>query len=205
MISVIVAFLLFGILDGITSAFDLAVERYTDDTELRTESRLNIGAGLPIAHLRRIESVPGVSAVGFMSFVGGYFQEPRNPIGAAAVDPSHLPLMLKMIEPQIAVEALQRTRAGALIGTELVERYGWKIGDRVTLKSPIWIRKDGSSDWEYEIVGVYTLAEDEFPDNDTFFVNYDYFDEARAYRSGTVNGYSVTIDDAGRAAQIAAD
>jgi len=205
MISVTVAFLLFGILDGVTSAFDLAVERYTDDTELRTESRLNIGAGLPISHLGRIEKVPGVRAVGFISFVGGYFQEPKNPIGAAAVDPHHLPLMMKMVATETQIEALQRTRAGALIGPELVERYGWKTGDRVTLKSPIWIRKDGSTDWEYEIVGVYTLAEDEFPDNDTFYVNYDYFDEARAYRSGTVNGFVVTIDDVERTAQIAAD
>ena len=204
MVSVVVAFLLFGILDGVTSAFDLAVERYADATELRVVSRLNIGTGLPISHLPRIESVPGVRDVAFMTFFGGYFQERTNSINATAIDVDRLKTFMKAIVPDEQMEAMRRTRTGALIGAELVERYGWKIGDRVTLRSA-WTRKDGSADWEFDIVGIYTLAEGEFPDTDGFFINYAYFDESRAFRNGIVHGFAARVDDADSAARIAAD
>ena len=203
MISVVVAFVLFGLLDGVTSAFDLAVRRYADTTELRTQPRVGSGR-MPIAHLHGIESVPGVRAVGFMAYFGGYFQERKNPINGAAIDPSRFTTLMKVIVPDDQLEAMKRTRTGAIVGTELVDRYGWKIGDRVTLTSP-WTRKDGSIDWEFDIVGVYTLAEDEFPDDDSFFINYAYFDEARAFGNGSVHAFSVTVEDAESAAQIAED
>ena len=203
MISVVVAFVLFGILDGVTSAFDLAVERI----QRRQSSGRSLVSGADECRSRtskRIESVPGVRAVGFMAFFGGYFQERKNPINGAAIDASRFKTLMRVIVPDEQMEAMKRTRTGAIIGTELVDRYGWKIGDRVTLTSP-WTRKDGSIDWEFDIVGIYTLAEDEFPDNDNFFINYAYFDEARAFGNGSVHAFSVTIEDAESAAQIAED
>lgn len=209
MICVAIAFLLFGILSGITSAFDLAIDRYTDASRLRTQSRINIATGLPMAHLARIESAPGVREVGFYNFFGGYFQESANAINAVAIDLNRLSALASslnnVIVPDEQIETMKRTRTGVIIGTELVERYGWKIGDRVTLNSRIWTRKDGSSGWDFDIVGVYRLPEGGFPENDGFWINNDYFDEARAFGNGTVTSYSILVDDADRAAQIAAD
>jgi putative ABC transport system permease protein len=210
MICVAIAFLLFGILSGITSAFDLAIDRYTDASRLRTQSRhIHMATGLPVAHLARIESVPGVRGVGFYNFFDGYFQEPANNINAYAIDVSRRSALasslMNVIVPDEQIETMKRTRTGVIIGTELVERYGWKIGDRVTLKSTLWTRKDGSSDWDFDIVGVYELPKGGFPENDGFWINNDYFDEARAFGNGSVSTYSIVVDDVDRAAQIAAD
>jgi putative ABC transport system permease protein len=202
MISVAVAFLLYGLLDGITASFDNAVDRLTDASRLRTASRINVAAGLPLAHRARIERVPGVRAVGVWNYFGGYYREPENGVDAAAIDVDRLATLIDVIVSDEALEAMRRTRAGALIGPELVARYGWKVGDRVTLESRRWPRKDGSSDWEFDVVGVYSLPAGAFPANGNFWINYDYFDEARAFGNGTVMGFTTKIDGAEHAALI---
>jgi putative ABC transport system permease protein len=205
MISVAVAFLLYGLLDGVTASFDNAIDRLTDATRLRTQSRINIMAGLPLAHRARIESVPGVLEVGVYNYFGGYFRDPENSVDASAVDVDRLGSLADALVTEEQREAMRRTRTGALIGTELVERFGWQVGDRVTLRSRAWTRKDGSSDWEFEIVGVYGLPDGAFPADGNFWMNYDYFDEARAFGNGTVTVYTMRAENADRAAQIAAD
>jgi putative ABC transport system permease protein len=202
MISVAVAFLLYGLLDGVTASFDNAIDRLTDASRLRTASRISVVAGLPLAHRARIERVAGVRAVGVWNYFGGYYREPANSIDAAAVDVDRLATLIDVIVSDEALEAMRRTPTGALIGPELVARYGWKVGERVTLKTRTWTRKDGSNDWELDIVGVYALPAGAFPANGNFWINYDYFDEARASGNGTVTGFTTKIDDAAHAAGI---
>jgi putative ABC transport system permease protein len=202
LISVMVAFSLYGIVDGVTAAFDHAIDRLTDAAELRTMSRINIAAGLPLAHRARIESVPGVREVGVVSFFGGYFQEPRNGINAAAIDANHLHIMAEVTLADEQLEAMKRTRTGAIIGPKLADTYGWKVGDRVTLKSRLWPRKDGSIDWAFDIVGVYAIPEGAFPADENFWINHEYFDQARGLSNGTVTLYLMQVDDATRTAEI---
>jgi putative ABC transport system permease protein len=204
LISVTVAFTLYGIADGVTAAFDHAIDRLTDATALRTMSRINITAGLPFAYRARIESVPGVREVGVVNFFGGYWQDPRHGINSAAIDASHLHAMGDFIVADEQLEAMKRTRTGAIIGPKLANEYGWKIGDRVTLKSRVWTRKDGSNAWPFDIVGIYSIPKGRFPDDANFWINYDYFDEARALGNGTVTLYVIKVNDAARAAEISA-
>jgi putative ABC transport system permease protein len=204
MTSVAVAFLLYGILDGVTAGFDHAIDRLTDATRLRTMSRINIEAGLPLAYRARIEGVPGVRAVGVFNFFAGYYREPTDGIDSAAVDVRRLETLLNVTVAEDVLAAMERTRTGAIIGPALVERYGWKVGDRVTLKSRIWTRKDGSADWAFDIVGSYSLPEGAFPADENFWINYDYFDEARAFGNGTVAFYTIKADDLEQAPAIAA-
>jgi putative ABC transport system permease protein len=102
------------------------------------------------------------------------------------------------------LEAMKRTRTGAIIGPKLAANYGWKIGDRVTLKSRVWTRKDGSNDWPFDIVGIYGIPHGAFPADENFWINYDYFDEARALGKSTVTFYIVKVNDAGRTTEISA-
>jgi putative ABC transport system permease protein len=99
---------------------------------------------------------------------------------------------------------MHRVRTGAMIGPELVRRYDWKIGDRVTVRSPFWAQADGSLDWTFDIVGVYGIPEGAFPADGNFWINYAYFDEARAFAKGTVTYYTLRVEDADRAAAIGA-
>ena len=202
MISVVIAFTLFGLLDGITASFDHALDRLTNAARLRTQSKVNVLTGLPYAHRARIESVPGVRDVGVVAFFAGYFREPTDNIDSAAIDIGRVHTMIDVELDERYVEAMRKTRTGAIIGPGLAARYGWKIGDRVTLKSRAWTQTNGSSDWTFDILGVYSIPEGAFPADEDFWINYDYFDEARAIGKGTVTYYTVRIADAANAASI---
>jgi len=100
---------------------------------------------------------------------------------------------------------MREQRTGAIIGPELVTRYGWKVGDRVTIRSPVWTKADGSNDWTFDIVGTYAIPEGAFPADSSFYINYDYFDEERTFAKGTVSTYTVRVENGDRAAAIGAE
>lgn len=205
MISVAIAFWLYGTLDGVTAAFDDALTAMTSDVRLRTQSKQNVRAGLPLAYRPRIEAVPGVRDVGFVTFVGGLYQESVDFIEVSAIDIERVDAGGSFDVDPAYVEAMRRLRTGAVIGPELVRRYGWKIGDRVTVRSPMWAKVDGSNDWTFDIVGIYGIPEGAFPADGNFWINYDYFDAERAFAKGTVTFYTLRVNDADRAAAIAAE
>jgi putative ABC transport system permease protein len=202
MLSITVAFVLFGSLHGVSAAIDGIIAQMSD-TRLRIQSRVNITEPLPLAQLARIENVPGVTAVGYYNFLAAYYQEPANSVNAGAVDIERFTAVFGdvAISPE-HVEAMKRTRSGALIGESLAAERGWQIGDRVPLKSGVWTRKDGTSEWPVEIVGTYRWADNKVPSNE-LWMNYAYFDEARSLGNGTVTLYFARITDASQAGAIA--
>jgi putative ABC transport system permease protein len=204
MISVAIAFWLYGTLDGVTAAFDDALVSMTSALRMRIQSRVNVRAGLPLAHRPRIESIPGVRDVGVVSFVGGRYRDTFD-LEVAAIDIERVATMGSFDVDQAHVEAMRRVRTGAIVGPELVRLHGWQIGDRVSLTSPVWAKADGSSDWTFDIVGVYRIPEGAFPADEGFWVNYDYFDEERTFAKGTVTYYTLRVEDADRAAAIGAE
>ena len=131
-----------------------------------------------------MERIPGVeSAVHWTWFNGIYQNEPKNFFGSFPVDPEpFLAMYPEIVLPEDQKEAWLRKRTGAIVGRALVNRFDWKIGDRVPL-SPIWPRK-GDGAWEFEIVGIYEGAKKD-TDTSGFFFRYDYFDEGRAHGEGT--------------------
>ena len=202
MLSVAVAFVLFGAMHGVTAGIEQIINTMSD-SRLRIQSRVNITEALPLAHLARIESVPGVLSVGYYNFVGAYYQEPRNGISAGAMNIGHLHEIFPEVSvPDEALAAMARTPDGALIGEALAKERGWKVGDRIPLRSSIWMRKDGATDWTFEILGIYSWADGKVPSNE-FWINYEYFDEERTFGNGTVTMYSARINEPARAARIA--
>jgi putative ABC transport system permease protein len=204
MLSVAIAFGLYATLDGVTAAFDDALVSMTSAVRLRTQSRINVRAPLPLSYRARIESVPGVRDVGVLTYVGGYYRESVEQIEVMALDIDRIDRGSFDVDDAY-LEAMRRTRTGAIVGPELISRYGWKIGDRVTVRSPIWSKADGSNDWTFDIVGIYGIPDGEFPAEGGFWINFGYFDEERAFFKGTTSLYTVHVDDADRAAAIAAE
>jgi len=203
LMSVVVAFVLFGVMHGVTAGIDQIVNQMSD-SRLRIQSRVNITEPLPLAYLARIESVPGVLGVGYYNFVGTYYQEPRNQVSTGAMDISRLRTMFPEIDvSQEAIDAMARTRDGALIGRDLAKERGWKVGDRIPLRSSVWMRKDGAPDWTFEIVGVYGSSSGKVPTSE-LWINYEYFDEERTFGTGTVTLYFVRINEPARSGEIAA-
>ena len=190
--SVIVAFVLFGALHGVTAAIDGLIDGMSD-TRLRIQSKVSLVEPLPISYLARIESVKGVEGVGYYAWFGGYYQEPKNQISVGAVDVDRLHSMFPELNLKDEYAAAMRsTRNGALIGRDLATTRGWKIGDKLPLKSNIYMRKDGAPQWDFEIVGIYDFGDGKIPTNELWF-NYAYFDEARTFGNGTVMMYFAKI------------
>jgi putative ABC transport system permease protein len=201
LLCVVVAFALFGLLNGFTAALGGIIEAMSD-TRLRIMSRVNITQPLPLAHRSRIETVPGVDGVSYYNFFAGYYQEPRNSVQTGAIDVETFDAIYPEIELDPSyVEAMKRTRNGALVGEDLAAERGWKIGDKIPLGSSIWRRKDGAEGWDFEIVGSYRSPSGRVPTSE-LWINYDYFDEARQAANGTVTLYFVKIHDSSRSAEI---
>ena len=202
LLCVVVAFALFGLLHGFTAAIDGIIEQMSD-TRLRTMSRVNITQPLPLAHRARMLTVPGVEEVSYYNFFAGYYQERSNSVQVGAIDVASFNVVYPDIQmdPKY-VEAMLHTRNGALVGEDLAAQRGWKIGDRIPLGSAVWTRKDGAEAWDFEIVGSYRSPSGKVPTNE-LWINYDYFDEARAAANGTVTLYFEKIHDSSRSAAIA--
>jgi len=204
MLSILVAFLLFGLLQGINQGFNTVVENLDVD-RLYVSARTNMTDGLPIAYLNRIRSVEGVRDVSHWTYFGGYFQNARNAIPAFATDVPALFRVYKemKIRPEY-IQAMEHNRAGALISEPLAKQYGWKVGDRVPIGTSIWTKKDGSSTWTFDIVGTFdsTAYGAGFP---SFYLNFSYFDEASAFGHGVVHYFMVAVKDPSQATRVAHD
>jgi putative ABC transport system permease protein len=194
LLSIMIAFLLFGMLQGTNAAFSRGVDE-ANVNRLVTVSRISFTEALPYADLAQIEAVPGIEHAAFASWFGAYYQDPKQFVFSFPVEPQrYFDLYPELKLPKEQMDAWTRTRTGAIIGRELAQKYGWKIGDRVPLHSTIWTKPDGTSDWTFDIVGIYESPQDRAREN-AFFFNHSYFDEARAFGKGTVGWYVVRIKD----------
>ncbi len=202
MLSIIVAFLLFGLLQGVNLGFNSVVENLNVN-RLYTSAKTNMVDGLPISYWNRIKNVAGVQHVSHWTYFGGYFREAKNAIPAFATDADELFAIYKeiKIKPEY-LKAMQNTRTGALVSEPLAKEYGWKVGDRVPIGTSIWTNKEGSNTWFFDIVGTFDVSAygQGFP---SFYINYDYYDEAKSFGQGVVHYYLVGIADATQATRVA--
>ncbi len=202
LLSVFVAFLLYGLLCAVQEAFTAGVSMAGAD-RLITRHRVSLIMSLPMTYGPRIKRIPGVEdTVHWTWFNGIYQNEPRNFFASFPVEPEpFLRIHKEYVIPEDQKEEWLRTRTGAIVGRTLAERFGWKIGDRIPLTSPIWPRASDEP-WEFNIVGIYDGAEKN-TDTSSFFFRYDYFDEARAQGEGLVGWYTVKVSDPESAPAIA--
>ena len=201
-LSILVAFLLFGYLSAIRNAFSLGIEVAGAD-RLIVRHKVSIIQFLPISYERRMEQIDGVAEAVHQTWFGGIYQEPKNFFAQMPVEPEEFLEMYPeyLLEPAER-EAFLNTRTGAIVGDTTAERFGWKVGDRIPIEATIWYKKDDSRSWEFDLVGIYEGAE-KGTDTTQFFFRYDYFDEARRWGQGQVGWYTVRIDDPERSAEIA--
>jgi putative ABC transport system permease protein len=202
LLSIVVAFVLFALLAALKLALVGGVE-LADANRLLVMHRVSFLQLLPHSYLAKIGNIPGVSAVSHQTWFGGMYQDQKNPLATFPVDPElYLAMTPEISLPEDQKQAWLKTRTGAIIGRSLAERYKWKIGDRVPLKSPIWQSKGGGA-WEFDIVGIYDGTK-KTADTTGFIFRYDYFDEARVGGTGLVGWYQVRVDDPKRATVVAA-
>ena len=202
-LSVLVAFLLFGYLATFRVAFNQGVDVAGQD-RLVVRHKVSIIQMLPQAYEARMERIDGVDSAVHQSWFGGIYQDPRNFFAQMPVVPEEfLDMYPEYILDDDEKEAWLSTRTGAIAGRVTADRFGWEVGDRIPIDATIWTKKDGSRTWEFDLVGIYEGAE-KGTDTSQFFFRYDYFDESRRWAEGQVGWYVVRIDEPERAAEIAA-
>jgi putative ABC transport system permease protein len=150
-----------------------------------------------------MQQTEGVAEVTHASWFGGIYQDSKNFFPQFPVEPEmYLQLYPELLVPEDQKQAWFADRTGALVGRKTAERFGWQIGDRIPIQSPIWRKKGGGSTWEFTIRAIFEGAE-KGVDESPFFFHYDYFDEARVWGEGLVGWYILRIDDPDRAVEIA--
>jgi len=204
LLSVMTAFVLFGLLDGVRTVFGEGTDTSGQDRLIVT-SRLSIIQPLPYSQLARIEALDGVQEVAHANWFGGVYQDRRNFFPNIAVSANEW----LATHPEIRLTAAEReaflgTRTAALAGENLIERFGWKIGDRIPLEGTIFPNKSGSNTWTFDLVGVMRAGEDERSSfAGELIFRYDYFDEGRTQGQGTVGWYVVQLADPARSNEVA--
>lgn len=201
LLSIFIAFLLFGLLMTIRSTFSLGIDLAGLD-RLMVIHKISIIMPLPKAYQQQLQSVPGVETVTHNTWFGGVYQDPANFFSSIAVEPGpYFGMYPEYHIPPEQMKAWLADRQGAVVGVDLAKRFNWKVGDRVPLKGTIYRQKSGSDAWEFNIVGLYDG--DPGVDKTGFFFRYDYLDEARANGAGTVGWYVIKIKDASQSKQLA--
>jgi putative ABC transport system permease protein len=201
-LSIVVAFLLFGILSALNVAFSMGIELAGND-RLVIQHKVSIIQLLPYSYQARLEATPGVVDVLHQTWFGGIYQDPKNYFMQTAVEPARL---LKLY-PEYTLPADQRQRwlddrSCAIVGRQTATRFGWKVGDRVPIQGTVWRKKGGIKTWEFNICGIYDSAQ-KGADTTSLFFNYTYFDEARQFGQGQVGWYVIRIADPAKAPEIA--
>jgi putative ABC transport system permease protein len=202
LLSVVAAFLLFGMLDSIRVAFNSS-GAVVGANRMVVVSRLSITQMLPLALESQIENIPGVKKSVYAAWFGGYYQEPKNFFANFSVSPDFLDLYPEYILPAEQRKAYEEDFTGAVVGETLAKRYGWKIGDTIPLQATIFPRK-GSNAWTFKLDGIFRVEDSKLQGQEQqMFFHWKYFDEANDFVKSKVGWYVVKLDSGDRAAQVA--
>jgi putative ABC transport system permease protein len=200
LLSAVAAFYLLGLLQGVNGSIKQLV------TMAHLDRLYVAGASLqplPLSYAEQIEKISGVTLVTHAEAALGSWQAPANSVAVYVIDPSrYFGMFPETVTAPAAKAAMQRERLSVIVAAPLARRFGWKIGDRITIHVPAMPRSDNSAEWPVTIAGFcdYTTA----PNTPMLLLNYDYFDAARLKNKGTTQRYVVKIADPARAAAIGA-
>jgi len=203
LLSIIMAFLLFGLLDAVRVSFAEAGQSANGAERLQTGAKLSFIQPLPKSLQQQIAAVPGVKDVAHANWFGGAYQDPHNQIFTFAVSDNYLD-----VYPEVEVDANDRkafdaTADGVLVGDILMKKYKWKIGDRLPLQSQIFPNKEGSKNWSFQIVGTMASKDNKAFQSQMIVLHWKTFDETTPYNRGAVGWYVSRVADVNESDRIA--
>ena len=186
-VSILIAFMIFGVLAGFYRAFTLGEDRAAADRMI-TVNKINFTQPMPIAYFNRVRAVEGVRQVTFANWFGGYYQDPKNFLMSLAIEPNtYFDVYRSEFDvPPDQLQAFMRDRGSALVGEKLAsQKWGWKIGDRIPVASNIFSQKSGGHTWDLTIAGI-VKGKVEHVDTNFLLFQYAYFDETRSFGKDTI-------------------
>ena len=196
----LVAVLAYGLLQTVVDAWYAGADA-ASKTRLITRSAISLVFQLPVSYESRIRAVEGVSTVARSTWFGGIYKEPKNFFPQFAVSTNYLDLYGEFILPDAERQAWARDRKGALVGRQLADQYGFKVGDVIPLRGSIY-----PGEWQFVVRGIFDGADESKITRQMLF-HWEYLNEWLRQRPGRradqVGVYIVGIDAPERAAEIA--
>ena len=151
---------------------------------------------LPLSYANRLSAANGISNVTWANWFGGKYGDNKRFFAQFAVDPeSYLEVYPEIQMPEDQKQAFLRERSSAIVGRRLLDVFGWRLGQDVTIQGTIF-----PGDWTFTIRGVYTPS-DPIINDDMMLFHHSYLEE-RVGRPGIAGWYVLEIDDANHAASI---
>jgi len=200
--SIVVAFLMFGVLGAMTRAFSAGAELAGAD-RLLVVHKVSLVQPLPESYRQRIRQVDGVLRVSAATWFGGVYQDDGNQLPTFPVDDeTYLEIYPEYVIPPEGRQRWLADRRGAIVGRPLAEEFGWKVGDTIPLRSNIWRQQDGSDTWELNVSAIYDVPE-VGGDPRNILMHHSYFEESRGRGKGLVSWYVVQVADPAAAPRIA--
>ncbi len=201
-VSILLAFLMFGMLDALRTSLSQAVNLAGAD-RLFSQSKVNITVSSPRSHYEKVRAVPGVLAVAPFNWFGGVFKDNKQQIQVQATDPEQF----MKVYPEVHLKpeelaAWKADRQAIVVGELLAQQFGWKVGQRIPLRSEIWRKTDGSDTWEFNIVGIYTVDGTGWDKRSAMF-QYDYFNESLQFEKDKVGWMIIKVADPAQSEVVA--
>lgn len=201
-VGIAVAILAFGLLRTLVGAWYLGVEASAAN-RLVTRNAISLVFPLPLSYKERIRQVEGVEQVSLGNWFGGIYIDRKNFFPNFAVEPaSYLDLYPEFVLSPEQRSAFLRDRRGAVAGSKLAERFGWSIGDQITLQGTIF-----PGDWAFVLRGIYRGGRPN-TDQTQFFFHWDYLNETMKQRTprraDQVGFYMIGLKRPDQAAQASA-
>ncbi len=199
-LGITIAILAFGMLRTMVNAWYAGVEA-SSANRLVIRNAISLVFPLPLAYKDKIRQVGGVTLVSWGNWFGGVYIEEKNFFPNFAVEPrSFLVLYPEYLIPDLQRASFLNDRRGAVAGKKVADKYGWKVGDTVTLKGTIF-----PGNWEFTLRGIYR-GKDRSVDETQFFFHWDYLDETMKKtaprRAGQVGYYIIGISNPNLAGEV---
>ena len=204
LLSILIAFLLFGLLRSLSVAFNMGAEIAGED-RLVTINKVTLIQPLPYSYLSKITAIEGVSRVAVANWFGGYYQDKKNQFPQFPVNGDEYFAIFSdfFTLPPEQMQAWKAEKIGAVVGRSLANKFNWKLGDRIPLIG-MFPQKNGSTTWEFVISGIFD-GKTKSADTYAMLLHYDYFDTARQFGEGTVGWFIIQVKDPKQAGVIAAN
>lgn len=198
-LGLIVAVLAFGLLQTVVDAW-YAGAQSASSARLVTRSSISLVFPLPLSYEGRIRGIAGVTAVARTNWFGAIYREPKNFFAQFAVSDNYLDLYPEFVLPEDQRQAYRRDRKGCLIGRQLADQYGFKVGDVLPLRGTIY-----PGNWEFVVRGIFDGVDETKVTRQMLF-HWEYFNETLKQRTprraDQVGVYVLGIDNPDNAAAI---
>jgi putative ABC transport system permease protein len=170
-VGITIAILAFGLLRTVISAWYAGVDA-SSASRLVSRNSISLIFSLPLSYREKIRQTSGVKQVAHGNWFGGIYIDEKNFIPNFAVDPkNYLELYPEFVLTPEESSAFLHDRKGFVAGRKVAAKYGWKIGDSITLKGTIF-----PGNWELVLRGIYR-GRDKNTDEGQLFFSWDYLNE----------------------------